>query len=81
MPRPLKRSVAIRGHRTSLTLEAEFWSALEEIAREDRRALAEIIASIDGARSAEAAARASDGGLSSAVRVYILNRMRSRRKT
>jgi predicted DNA-binding ribbon-helix-helix protein len=62
--RPVKRSFTIRGHRTSISLEAAFWSALREAAHIERRALAEIVAEIDSQRG--------DTNLSSAVRVWVL---------
>jgi predicted DNA-binding ribbon-helix-helix protein len=60
----LKRSVAIAGHRTSVSLEEPFWEALNAIAREGGRTLPALIAEIDGARGA--------GNLSSALRVFVL---------
>ena len=68
-----KRSVAIAGHRTSLSLEAAFWDALKEIAAARGLSLNRLIEEIDAARQ--------DGGptppnLSSAARVYVLNRVR-----
>jgi len=59
-----KRSVTIAGHRTSLSLEPEFWAALKQIARRDGRSLAATIAAIDEARGEQ--------NLSSAVRVHVL---------
>ena len=70
MSRPVKRSFSIRGHRTSLSLETEFWTALKAIAAEQKRPLADIVATIDETRT--------KGGLSSAVRIYILNYYRAR---
>ena len=70
MPRPVKRSFTIGGHRTSISLEAPFWDALREIARRDRVPLAQLVQSIDAARD--------DGGLSSAVRIWILDYYRRR---
>jgi predicted DNA-binding ribbon-helix-helix protein len=58
-----KRSVLIAGHATSLSLEAEFWSALREIARRRGQSLNRLIGSVDAARS---------GNLSSALRVFVL---------
>lgn len=61
----LKRSVTISGHRTSVSLEAEFWTALTEIAAEMKRPLAKLIDEIDK----------RDGrgnNLSSALRVFVL---------
>lgn len=70
MTRPVKRSFAIDGHRTSISLEAEFWEALKSAANEDRVAIAAIVASIDKARG--------EAGLSSAVRVWLLRRLEAR---
>jgi len=67
--RPKKRSFSIKGHRTSLSLEEPFWSALKELAAADGRSLAELVGSIDAQRG--------DTGLSTAVRVFILERYRS----
>lgn len=68
--RPRKHSLNIAGHRTSISLEDAFWSALRDIAREEHRPVGEIVAEIDGARGAS--------GLSSAIRVYVLSRYRER---
>jgi predicted DNA-binding ribbon-helix-helix protein len=64
MPRPLKRSFTIGGHRTSISLEAPFWQALKDIARQERVSLANLVQRVDASRG--------DGGLSSAVRIWIL---------
>ncbi|MBI1250856.1 MAG: aryl-sulfate sulfotransferase [Alphaproteobacteria bacterium] len=63
-----KRSITIAGHRTSLALEAEFWSALETIAARDGLSMSQLIGAIDAAR----AASAPDRPLASAARVYAL---------
>jgi predicted DNA-binding ribbon-helix-helix protein len=70
--RPVKRSFSIKGHRTSISLEAPFWDALKEVAKEDGVALSGLIAGIDSARGAS--------GLSSAVRIWLLARYRQRLK-
>lgn len=63
-----KRSVSISGHRTSISLEEEFWTLLNEIARDQNRPLAQLIAEIDRNRM-----KAADpANLSSALRVYVL---------
>lgn len=59
-----KRSLSIAGHRTSLALEPEFWSALEAMAAEQDRPLPDLVAEIDEARDRP--------NLSSAVRVAVL---------
>ena len=61
-----KRSVEIAGHRTSLSLEAAFWRALKRLAAKDGLSLNKLIERID---------RAREGNLSSAVRVYVLDRL------
>ena len=61
-----KRSVEIAGHRTSLTLEAAFWRALKRLATRDGVSINKLIERID---------RDRHGNLSSAVRVYVLERL------
>ncbi len=60
-----KRSVEIAGHRTSLSLEEAFWRALKRIAARDDVSINRLIERID---------RERQGNLSSAVRVYVLER-------
>lgn len=64
-----RRSVVIDGHRTSVSIEPEFWAALAEIAKARGRSVNAVIAEID---------RARDGNLSSAVRVFVLKETRLR---
>lgn len=73
MSRPVKRSFAIKGHRTSISLEAAFWDALKEAAVQDSKPLAQVISEIDDSRGTS--------GLSSAVRIWLLERYRSRAKS
>lgn len=61
-----KRSVSIRGHRTSYSLEQPFFDDLVAIAAERQIALAALIAEID-------AARPRDANLSSALRLHVLD--------
>ncbi len=65
MPRPVKRSFTIGGHRTSISLEAPFWEALKEIAARTKTPIARIVQDVDSRRSGE--------GLSSTVRIWILD--------
>ncbi len=58
-----KRSVVIAGHATSLSLEVEFYDALERLAKQRNMSVAALIKQIDFSRN---------GNLSSAVRVFIL---------
>jgi len=62
-----KRSVTIAGHRTSVSLEAPFWSALKEMAAERGISLNALIEEIDRGRA---------GNLSSAIRVFVLRALR-----
>lgn len=68
--RPMKRSFNLKGHATSISLEGAFWNALVEAAREDGVSLAALVARIDAERG--------EAGLSSAVRVWLLQRWRDR---
>lgn len=63
-----KRSVSISGHRTSISLEQEFWTLLNDIARDQNRPLAQLIAEIDRNRMKAP----EPANLSSALRVHVL---------
>ena len=69
--RPVKRSLTLRGHRTSVSLEVQFWDALRAIATERGVAVAALAAEIDEARGDAA-------GLASAIRVFVLQHYRAR---
>ncbi len=68
-PGPTKRSVTIAGHRTSLSLEPEFWDALNRLATARDMPLAGLVTSIDEARGRT--------NLSSALRVEVLRATRT----
>jgi len=70
----IKRSIVIAGHKTSVSIEDAFWSALKEIAQARRQSVAELIAAIDGARQTGKHA----GNLSSAIRLFVLDYYRGR---
>ena len=59
-----KRSIVIAGHKTSVSLEDEFWKSLKEIAGERGMTLAQLVAAIDGNRQ--------HANLSSAIRLFVL---------
>jgi predicted DNA-binding ribbon-helix-helix protein len=59
----LKKSVLIAGHRTSFSLESEFWDALKHIAAERKVSIGHLVTQIDKERK---------GNLSSALRVFVL---------
>jgi len=62
-----KRSVTLRGHATSVTLEDEFWIILKYIAKNKNQSIASLIDDIDEERL-----ETLEGGLSSALRLYVL---------
>lgn len=63
-----KRSVTISGHRTSISLEDEFWAELVHIAEQNSTSLNAIISAIDGDR---------ETNLSSAIRLFILDNLKA----
>jgi predicted DNA-binding ribbon-helix-helix protein len=65
--KPLKRSLAISGHRTSISLEAPFWDGLKAIAVEKRLSVAALVAAIDAVRG--------EASLSSAIRLFVYHRL------
>ncbi|MBL6595366.1 MAG: ribbon-helix-helix domain-containing protein [Candidatus Puniceispirillum sp.] len=58
-----KRSMTIHGHRTSVSLEGPFWELLDEMAARQGQSLASLVQAVD---------RKREGGLSSALRLYVL---------
>lgn len=65
----VKRSIVIAGHKTSVSLEDAFWTALKEIAGLRDMTLSDLVASIDTDRR--------HGNLSSAIRIFILDYYRA----
>jgi predicted DNA-binding ribbon-helix-helix protein len=68
--RPVKRSLTLHGHRTSVSLEAAFWDAFRAIATDRDIPLNQLAADIDDART-------GDEGLASAIRVFVLDHYRA----
>jgi predicted DNA-binding ribbon-helix-helix protein len=66
--RILKRSVVIAGHKTSVSLEEPFWLCLREIAEAQKAPLSSVVADIEASRPG--------GNLSSAIRTFVLNKVR-----
>lgn len=65
-PSPVvKRSVSIYGHKTSLTLEEQFWARLKRIAAFRRISVFQLVAEIDHNRDHR--------NLSSAIRLFVLD--------
>ena len=67
---PVKRSVLIAGHPTSISLEPVFWHALEVAAADSGRPLNALVAEIDAARLEVVATP----NLTSAIRQWLLAR-------
>ena len=70
MNRPEKHSLTLHGHRTSVSLEPEFWQAFRRLAQDQGRALNELAVQIDDGRG--------DTGLASAIRVFVLKALQSK---
>jgi len=64
-----KRSIVIGRHKTSISLEDDFWTSLQQIARGRQVTRSDLIASLDVARQ--------HSNLSSAIRVFILDHYRA----
>lgn len=64
---PVKRSLTIAGHRTSISLEPVFWKALQGAAEAGGTSIAALVEAIDSDRKG--------AGLSSAIRVYLFERL------
>ncbi len=64
-----KHSLQIAGHRTSVSLEDAFWAALRDIADARGLSLAGLVAQVDASRG--------EANLSSAIRVFVLENVRT----
>jgi predicted DNA-binding ribbon-helix-helix protein len=69
----IKRSIIVAGHKTSVSLEDEFWTALKEIAGDRNVTLSDLVSTIDTGRR--------QGNLSSAIRLFVLDHYRSSAST
>lgn len=71
----IKRSITISGHRTSISLERLFWECLKEIAARKNVSTSQLVKQIDVMRSNRPdpdGIHLTTTGLSSAIRVYVL---------
>jgi predicted DNA-binding ribbon-helix-helix protein len=59
-----KRSVVLAGRKTSISLEAEFWDGIRQIAAREGVTTSALLSRIKGGRR--------DGNFSSAVRLFVL---------
>jgi len=60
----VKRSIVVSGHKTSVSLEDAFWTALKEIAKARNVTLSDLVATIDSERQHD--------NLSSTIRLFVL---------
>ena len=66
----VKRSIVVAGHKTSVSLEHDFWKGLKEIAGRRQMTLSDLVATIDSERR--------HSNLSSAIRLFVLDFYRNR---
>ena len=66
-----KHSINLNDHKTSISLENEFWHGLREIAKQEGTSTAELVAKIDRERN--------NRNLSSAIRVFVYSHFRAKR--
>lgn len=66
----IKRSIVLDGHKTSVSLENEFWDGLREIVVHENTTLSTLVGRIDHDRDS--------CNLSSAIRVFVFNHFRAR---
>ena len=66
----VKRSIVVAGHKTSVSLEAAFWTALKDIAASRQQSVSDLVGAIDADRK--------QGNLSSAIRLFVLDHFQAR---
>lgn len=71
MTRPEKHSLTLRGHRTSVSLEPDFWNGLRAIATARGIGINALVTEIDETRLA-------DTGLATAIRLFVFRYYRDR---
>jgi predicted DNA-binding ribbon-helix-helix protein len=69
--RVIKRTVYIDGRKTGVSIEDPFWSTLKEIAHAQGATVAQTVTEIDKSRQ--------EGNLSTAIRLFVLDRVRSKK--
>jgi predicted DNA-binding ribbon-helix-helix protein len=70
--RPVKRSLTLQGHRTSVSLEAAFWQEFRRLAAAENKSVNHLASELD-------AQRTPPGSLASAIRVYVLEAVKAGR--
>ena len=67
---PKKHSIMLSGHKTSVSLEQEFWDELKKIASATNTTVGRLMSKLD--------AESGGGNLSSRVRVFILGYLKGK---
>lgn len=67
---PVKRSMTVAGHQTSISLEPLFWDRLRVVAEADGLPINALVAQIDVARHESR----TPCGLASAIRLWLMSR-------
>ena len=67
-PNRFKRSIVLDGHKTSISLEDEFWKVFREIACQQTTKLSTLVSQVEQTRN--------DLNLSPAIRLFVLNHLR-----
>lgn len=70
--RPVKRSLTLQGHRTSVSLEAPFWEEFQRLAKANGRSVNALATELDAVRQPPAS-------LASAIRLYVLSEIKAGR--
>ena len=70
----IKKSVNISGHRTSISIEKQFWEVLKEISEYKKKSINSIILDVDRKRNINT-------NLSSAIRLFVLNHLKNHKNT
>lgn len=68
----IKRSVVIAGHKTSVSLEDQFWQVLKRIANDQESTLGELVTYVDHMR-----VNNNQSNLSSALRLFVLDHVQA----
>lgn len=70
--RPVKRSLTLSGHRTSVSLEAAFWEEFRRLAAARGQSVNALAAELDAVRTPPAS-------LASAIRLFVLEELKAGR--
>jgi predicted DNA-binding ribbon-helix-helix protein len=70
---PVKRSITISGHQTSISLEPLFWDMLKAASDETGLPVNALVAAIDNERLASP----TPSGLAGAIRIWLVERLRA----